>query len=221
MPWSLRRCLALPASALLLSSPVCAFQSPLSDQAVREAYFLGQRHDESLAKFLDKYAKHLDLPKTGPHIASIALLTPFAIAVLLSSEHTTGYSAQQAALDHRDQEESVRVAVQINFTESYGALMPPPSGSRPGSPATLVLRPYDFWEDFDVRVTSEDKELKAFTSWGEPSHICSPDGGCTLVGATIYMEFLASAFTSGTATVQVEPPEGPAVSVEFDLASLR
>src|SRR2546422_6941473 len=33
------------------------FRSPLSDQAVREAYFLGQRRDEKTAEFLDKYRR--------------------------------------------------------------------------------------------------------------------------------------------------------------------
>src|SRR5713101_4573657 len=41
-------------AALLLTPSSFAFDSPLSDQAVREAYFLGQRHD---ASFLSKYIK--------------------------------------------------------------------------------------------------------------------------------------------------------------------
>jgi len=100
---------SLLAAILLLSPSSFAFDTPLSDQAVREAYFLGQRRDESLARFLDKYTRVLPPPKTGPHIAAVTLFTPFALVTQLSSEHSTGYSAQQAALDHRDQQETVRV----------------------------------------------------------------------------------------------------------------
>src|ERR1700704_5194992 len=134
MPSSLRPWLSVLAGALLLSPPSFAFDSPLSDQAVREAYFLGQRRDESFASFIDKYTKHLAPPKTGPHIASITFFTPFALAAHLSSQHSSGYSAQQAALDHRGQAESVKITVQILLTDSYPAYIPRPTGSRSGSP---------------------------------------------------------------------------------------
>jgi hypothetical protein len=207
--------------AALLAPPSFAFDTPLSDQAVREAYFLGQRRDESLARFLDKYTKHLPPPKTGPHIAFITFFTPFALATQLSSQHSSGYSAQQAALDHRGQAESVKIIVQIFLTDSYPAYIPRPTGSRSGSPTGFAPRPFNFWKDFDVQVLSEDRELRAFTSAGEPNYRCSEDGGCMLTGATIQFEFLAESFASDSATIQVTPPEGDPVSLDFNLASLR
>ena len=47
MPSPLRSCLAIATAALLLALPVFPLQSPLSDEAVRDAYFLGQRNDAS------------------------------------------------------------------------------------------------------------------------------------------------------------------------------
>jgi len=80
--------------ALLLLSPSSfAFDTPLSDQAVREAYFLGQRRDESMATFLNKYTRFLEPPKTGPDIVSVTFFTPFAVLVQQSSQHAAGYSA--------------------------------------------------------------------------------------------------------------------------------
>src|SRR3989441_3116714 len=137
-------------AALLVCPPAFAFDTPLSDQAVREAYFLGQRRDESFSAFLNKYTKFLPPPKTGPHIYSVTFFTPFALLVQESSQHTSGYSAQQAALDHRDQPEFVRIVVQIQLTDSYGAYIIRPTSSRSGSSAGFVPRPYDFWKDFDV-----------------------------------------------------------------------
>jgi len=218
---SYRPCLSILAAALLLTPSSFAFDSPLSDQAVREAYFLGQRRDESFASFMDKYTKHLAPPKTGPHIASITFFTPFALAAQLSSQHSSGYSAQQAALDHRGQAESVKIIVQILLTDSYPAYIPRPTGSRSGSPTGFAPRPYNFWKDFDVQVFSEDRELRPFTSSGEPNYLCSEDGGCTLTGATIQFEFLAESFASDSATFQVTPPEGDPVSLDFSLTRLR
>jgi hypothetical protein len=87
-------------AALLLAPSLFAFDSPLSDQAVREAYFLGQRHDESMATLLNKYTKLLPPPDAGPHISSVTFLTPFALLVQQASQRVN-YSAQQAAKEHR------------------------------------------------------------------------------------------------------------------------
>jgi hypothetical protein len=220
---SLFRSFLSSITALLLALSCFAFQSPLSEESVREAYFLGQRRDEALTRFLDKYTQYLAAPKTGPHISSITFFTPFALLAHHSSKHSAGYSAQQAQLDHRNQAEMVEVIVQIQFTPSYGAVIPRPTSSRSGSPVGYAPRPYDFWKDFEVQTYSGDaqKALKPFSSLGDPNFSCSEDGGCSLTGATLYFEFPADAFTSSSATVQVNPPEGDPVTVDFDLASLR
>jgi hypothetical protein len=208
------------SALLVFPSPASAFDTPLSDIAVRDAYFLGQRHDDSMARFLDKYSQRFPLPKSGPHIASVTFLTPFALLVDYSSKQSN-YSAQQAQIDHRNQAESVKIIVQINFTDSYGPVLSRPSGPRSDSPLGFVLRPYDFWKEFNVTVGNGADILKPFTSYGDPNFLCSEKGGCTLTGATLYFEFLASDFTSDQAIVQIEPPEGDPVSVSFDLTALR
>ncbi len=208
-------------AALLLTPSSFAFDTPLSDQAVREAYFLGQRHDETMAALLNKYTKYFAPPKTGPHIASVTFFTPFALLLQQSSQHTSGYSAQQAALDHRDQPEFVRIVVQIELTNSYGSYILRPTGSRSGSSTGFVPRPYDFWKDFDVQVSSEDQKLRTFSSSGQPNFICSEDGGCTLTGATLQFDFSVENFASGSAIIDVAPPEGDPISVDFDLDHLR
>jgi hypothetical protein len=207
--------------ALILStSPSFAFDTPLSDEAVREAYFLGQRHDDTMATFLNKYTKFLSPPRTGPHIYSVTVFTPFALLVQQSSQHTSGYSAQQAALDHRDQAEFIRIIVQIQLTDSYGPYIVRPTGSRSGSPKGFVPRAYDFWKDFDVQVSSKDKNLEPFSSSGQPLLLCD-EGGCTLTGATLQFDFSAEDFPSGSAIIDVYPPEGDSLSIDFDLDHLR
>src|ERR1700740_702115 len=92
------------AVALLLTPSALAFDSALSDEAVREAYFLGQRHDESMARLLSRYTRYLPPPESGPHVYSVTFFTPFALLVRQSSR-TSGSSAQQAERDHRVDDE--------------------------------------------------------------------------------------------------------------------
>jgi hypothetical protein len=201
------------AGALLLTSAAFAFDSPLSDEAIRQAYFLGQRHD---ASFLSNYIKLLPPPKIGPHIASLTFLTPFAQLAQLSDRRIGNYSAQQATSDHRGQEELVKITVEIYLTASYGALIPNPGGS----PA-LIPRPYDFWKNFRVQVYNGNQIVSPSVSGGHALYRCGRFGHCRPMGATLELEFAAEIFTSDSATVQVLPPEGEPISVSFDLTRLR
>lgn len=208
------------AVSFLCPFPSAAFDTPLSDTAVREAYFLGQRHDQSFDHFLDAYYKHLSPPKSGPYISSVAFLTPFALLAQFSSQHAYGYNAQQAQIDHQKMVETVKILVQIQLTDTYGAVMPNPAGQTSGTPWDYVYRPSDFWREFRIQVISDKKVLTPFLYTGEPDYICG-DGGCTLVGATVQLEFPAEIFSSDSATILIDPPEGDQVAVDFDLYSFR
>ncbi len=221
MPVRLKSLACLLVSALLLPASSFSMDSPLSEEAVRDAYFLGQHHDQALSLFLAKYMKILPMPKSGPDIASISFLTPFALFAQESSQRTMNYSAQQAEQDHRNQEEIVRIVIQIQLTETYGALIPTPTGSRSGSPIGFAKRPDDFWKDFEVQVVDKDRVLVPLSSSGDSVYSCDIYGGCILSGATLQFEFPAKAFKSDSPTVQVTPPEGDPVSVDFDLSRLR
>jgi len=228
-PTRLRAASCVVAAVLALPLSSSALDSPLSDTAVRQAYFLGQRHDESYGRFLDSYFKHLPPPKTGPYISSVAFLTPYALLAQLSSQRAFGYSAQQAELDHRRMVETVKIVVEIQLTDSYGAVIPNPTGRTSGTPWDQVQRPSDFWRDFQIRVVSNRKVLSPLLYTGEPDYICgdsdmqglSPGEYCTLIGATVHLEFLAESFSSDSAQVSIDPPEGDPVAVDFNLASLR
>jgi len=202
-------CVSLPASLL---------DTPLSDEAVREAYFLGQRHD---ASFLGNYIKFLPRPKTGPHISSVTFLTPFAQLAQISSNYVGNYSAQQALLDHRGQQEFVKITVEISLTNSYGAMIPNPQSPRSPSSAPLIPRHYDFWRDFHVQVSDAHQVLSPSDIGGRPLYRCGRYGPCRPRGAAIDLEFPVAAFVSDSVTVKVIPPEGDAVSVDFDLTRLR
>src|SRR5215470_245691 len=197
------RIIALFCISLLVISPSsCAFETPLSDTAVREAYFLGQRHDDSLAQLLNKYVQYLRAPQSGPYIQSVSFLTPYVLTAINSSEHVSIYSAQQAQIDHGKSPEIVRVTVQIFLTDSYGAYIVRPVGS--GSPLIKGLSPRasDFWRDFRVRVFQREGMVVPVNANGRPTFRCEEDS-CILTGATLTFEYPASAFGEDTVTIQV------------------
>ena len=215
-----RAFVAVLLAMLVISPESFAFNSPLSDEAIREAYFLGQRRDESTVRFLDRYKHRLAAPENGPYIASVELLTPFARAVLRSSQQTVGYSAQEAEAEHGGKEESVAITVEVLLTDSYGSLIARPTSERSGSPVGYAFRSPNFWRDIQVQVIVDDKIVKPAYFGGEPNYSCG-ENGCILTGATIKLELPASAFSSDAATVQVSSREGPEVVVDFDLTTLR
>jgi hypothetical protein len=219
-PTSLRLCSLALASLLILAPSSNAFDSPLSDTAVREAYFLGQRHDDSLPKLLDKYILHLQPPKTGPYIESVSFFTPYILTALNSSQQLSIYSAQQAQLDHLKNPEVVRVTVQIFLTESYSAYSAIVGGSDSHLPKRVFVRPPDFWRDFRLRIFQKDQMVIPTTANGHPLFQCNDDG-CILSGATLNFEYPAATFTETSATIQIDPPEGDPVVVDFDLTAFR
>src|SRR5258708_20011932 len=82
-----------------------AFDSPLSDSAIREAYFLGQRHDDKTRVTLELYSRRLPVPAKGPHVAEIVLYTPYPQIVPQTSEKMISSSPHHAAQgfpNHKD-----------------------------------------------------------------------------------------------------------------------
>src|SRR5258705_6565394 len=172
-----RLAVSLVCASLLLIQPLAAFDSPLSDTAVREAYFIGQRHRASLGKLMDKYVPYLQPPRTGPYIQSVSFLTPYVLTALYSSQQVSIYSAQQAQLDHLKIPEVVRVTVQIFLTESFAAYSAAATGSDSHSPKGVFVRPSDFWLDFRVRTFQKDQLVIPSSANGNPLFQCS-DAGC-------------------------------------------
>src|SRR6201982_564356 len=188
---SFQRCPAILATLLPTTTPLLPFKTPLREQAVREAYFLGQRHDGTYQRLLGKYTKFLPRPKNGPYISSVAFCTPFLQMVAYSDGYIGNYSAQQAQIDYRKKgEETVQVSVLIQLTDSYGQFVPISANAASRSPA-FVPRPHDFWKEFKVQVYNNEGQLSPSASRGHANSNCSR-GGCALVGATIELEFPAT-----------------------------
>src|SRR5262249_20754246 len=208
---------AIFAAFLFLSSSSCAFESHLSEQSARSAYFLGQRKDTSMSEFLARYAKHLPPPKIGPYVSAVTFSTPFAQLVEYSSRQGQ-YNAQQAELDAKTKFSTVDITVYISLTETYTAYTSEPSHSRYSTP-TISLRRTDFWREFKFRVFDGDELVESDSIYGDPQYLCS-ETGCFLTGSLVHLPFSAEAFTSSSATIEIETPDDQFISVNFDLAAL-
>lgn len=209
------------AASLLLTPYSFAFDAPLSDQAVREAYFLGQRRDESTAAFLDKYRRHLPLPESGPWISTVEFFTPFAEAVELSRQRSFGYSAQDAAQDYRKNGDRLRVTITIEFTDSYGELSQVKSSQHSSSPNGFSFRPSNFWKDFTYRLFDGDEVIEPLEMHGKPT-FRTVDNSTMMTGAQVVLIYDAGKLSSSSdAAIVVDFPDYPQLVAPFDLTTLR
>jgi hypothetical protein len=162
--------------SLLLIPPASAFDAPLSPEAVRNAYFLGQHNDQSTLSFFSQYVRSLPAPDKGPYIAEVEFYTPYAQVVEASRRRTGSYSAQQAELDYRHHNDKLYVRVRITFTETYGIeLYRSAKGDRQQSGSDQPLP--DFYRDFRVGLSQrsatnrEDRWIEPLRILLEPSYV--------------------------------------------------
>jgi len=177
-----------------------AYDHPLSDEAVREAYFVGQ-DVKNVNKFLSQYFRGLPVPQSGPYISEIELSTPYAQVVEISAQHSVGYSDMRAEEDYRKRGDYMAVRVKVLFTPSY------------------ANRASDFWRGVFVRLIQKQNHMPATSIDGQS--IYSDGGGGTVIGADVFARFSVGGVKSDSLQVEVLPPEGPAVYATFDLHSLR
>ena len=209
---------ALAAAFLLL-------EIPLSDTAVREAYFLGQRNDQKTSDFLKLYTRSFPLPDQGPYISETRLLTPYAQVVANSSQHSTGYSAQQALADYRRRGDTLLVQVRIEFTPTYTYDDAVRTANDTARELNRHLDPEDFWQAFRFTLSQNDQYFEPRDIRSDPIYVSSypSDLGPSLRGVLVWLEFDAAPFESESAPVQVEvvPLDSNHVVATFDLAKLR
>jgi hypothetical protein len=191
---------AAALSSLLAPLPAFAYVHPLTDEAVREAYFLGQDSDRA-ATFFAQYVQSLPVPKSGPHVAEIELHTPYAQVVEVSREHPMGYSAQQATADYRKRGDFIQVRVKVLFTPTY------------------TNRPEDFWRGVSVGLVQK-KHAAATSVSAQLLYAFDPDGNSWVLGANVFIDFRVSDVDSDSVDVEVIPPEGASVHATFDLNQL-
>ncbi len=197
-----RHFLVAALAAALMACAAAALDHPLTNSAVREAYFLGQRRDSSTADFLAKYVKRLPATRTGWQIVEVEVRTPYAQLVRRSQQSLPGYSAQQAWEEYRKHPPDVMVRVYL------------------AAPLTEVVRE-DAWRDFQFRAQQE-KELRSNSIFGNPVYSFAGVGrSSTLIGAEVFLEFAAERISNSPLRIDVKAPDGRVISASFDLSRLK
>ncbi len=215
-----RSTLATSTAVLLLGSPLFAYETPLSEKTVREAYFLGQHHDASTEAALKPYQHHLPEPKTGPYISEIRVMTPYAQVVEASSAHSAGYSAQQAAADYHSHPDTIVVRFHIEFTPTYGYIESSRDRADLAAEKGISIRTEDFWQAFNAGLSQNDQWIEPLNREGEPIYSQGPDNS-QLVGAYIWVTYDAHDVASDPVTAEIFTPDGQHVTSTFDLSVLR
>jgi hypothetical protein len=186
----------------LASQNAVAFNYPLQEEQVREAYFLGRTTDgEKLKDFYKKYVHYFSFPARNPYysyVESVEFRTPFERVVLRSREKLNQYSAIEAEEDYRAQPNVIVVRAMISFKLGYAGPIPPTSS-------------------FEVRVSQADPiEPKKLTT----ESICAVWQDCGVTRFAVLLWFDAEQFASGTAKVKITTPDGQILKTEFNLAKL-
>lgn len=242
MPGTTWKTISAILAVVLLASPVVfSYELPLESHSIREAYFLGQRNDEKMSRFLETYAKRLAVPEHGPWVSEIKLFTPYAAVVDISRQNTIGYSAQQAEQDYKRRGDLVRVYVRIEFTPTYGFAQAAESADKVGREYHVQLDAEEFWRNFQFRLLQTEEPavgdsrdaagrprrfvMDPVHSGAEPiydlRYASSLGPAAPLLGATVGLDFEAHEVLSELTEFQVLTPDGQRVSATFDLSKLR
>jgi len=186
----------------LASQNAVAFNYPLQEEQVREAYFLGRTTDgEKLKDFYKQYVHYFSFPARGPfysYVESVEFRTPYERVVLRSREKLNQYSAIEADEDYRAQSNVIVVRAMISYKLGYAGPIPPNSS-------------------FKVRVSQADPiEPKKLTT----ESICSAWQDCGVTVFAVVLWFDAEQFAPGAAKVKITTPDGQILKTEFDLDKL-
>jgi hypothetical protein len=215
-----RPLIALALATLLAAAPLFAYESPLSDRTVREAYFLGQHHDDSTQSALKPYLHTLRPPQKGPYIEDIQLLTPYAQVIDSSNAKSAGYSAQQAAEDYRVRKDLIVVRFHIEFTPTYGLIESLRDSKSESEAKGITIRDEDFWQAFHTGLSQNDQWIEPLSRDGEPIYSQGPQNDA-IVGAYIWVTYDAHDVASEPADAEIFTPDGQHIVSTFDLATLR
>jgi hypothetical protein len=229
----LRRLASTLSAVLALASPTRAFEIPLSDRAVREAYFLGQRNDQKTAAFFAEYSRALPLPDKGPRVSEVRLYTPYAQVVRLSSQRSTGYSAQQALVDYHGRGDSLLLEVRIEFTPTFTYSDAERVARDTAGELNRPLDAEDFWRAFRFRLSQTDlppvdaqpsqaRYYEPLRTSAEPIYTrSSPGGTAALAGAVVSLTYDDSRLGSLPTRFEVHTPDGQRAVVTFPGETLR
>lgn len=187
-----------------VAQPAFAYNSPLSPEAIREAYFLGKEDANKRAGFISKYTRQLPAPEKGVDVGAIEFETPFVMIANHVSRSVSNYFAPDAEQDFLGKPEFCRVRVFIYFTYANQGVI---YGTGPQIDFAIKL------SQRGEEIVSQSHALVPF-SWDGP--------GSSAPGMELDLNYDADKMdSSAPADVEVLTPDGQEIHATFDPGSLR
>jgi hypothetical protein len=183
--------------SLLNARRACGYDFPLSESAIRDAYFLGTKGPSQGSIFLGEYIHAVNQLKVGACTSEITLETPFAHVALHASK-AVNYSAQDAVKEFLGKPAVLRVHLEICYLA--------------GAPENAV------------RVTLlQNKKNIRWASENRSSYFPPADESTQVLnnGERIDLEFPADRIDSPELTIRIDTPDGQHADAVFALESLR
>lgn len=182
---------------LLLASSANAYDVPLSESTIRDAYFLGKRTAALNAEFLSRYDHWIPELKQWTCTSRARVETPF-LQIAQYASQAPNYSAQDAVKDFSDKPLVFKLYLDICYMERA-----PADGLR-------------------IKFIQNRKPVLPLLSQSSPYYPVI-DANATLPanGERIYVEFKPQQIDSSTLTIVIDTPNGQHVSTGFDLQPLR
>ena len=183
--------------AFFLAIPACAYDVPLTESSIRDAYFLGTRQTGLGPDFLAKYTHEIPNLSLGRYRSFASLETPFTQVAILSSRKLN-YSAQDAVKEFLGKPLTFRIHLEICYM-----LDAPPDA-------------------LQVRIVQNKKDLLPTSSerslfFPASDQYTSPPP----IGETIQFEFSADKIDSSALTILIDTPDGQHAETVFDLWAVR
>jgi hypothetical protein len=201
------------AGFLFFALPTLAFDYPLSETSIRDAFLTGNGNRNS--ELFVKYVHSFSAPDSGPYVASIRLETPYE-EVAQRGATASNYHAEEAEQEFLGKKLPFRVAVEIQFTPTY----PEPQNRESNGAYSLLQSLPDYQNDFQIDV-SQDNAIAPLSS---RAYLASSNFSNTIwgiQGIVIEQEFDPEKIDSSDLTVNVRTPDGQDVAATFDLSQLR
>jgi len=206
----------IPALSFLVVAPATvAFEYPLTDTAIRNAFLTGRETDGRNSQLFVKYVRDLPAPESGPYVARIRLETPYEQVAKVGAT-ASNYRAQEAQQEFFGKRLPFRVSVEIQFTPTYPAYdISEPSG------AYSLLQPLpDYQHDFQIDVSQENRiEPEYSRAYISSSYFSNTVWG--IHGVVIEQEYDPDKIDSSDLTVEVHTPDGQDIVTTFNMAELQ
>jgi hypothetical protein len=206
--------LAASTLALAIALPALAYQNTMSSTDIRNAYLLGSRKDSITEGFFVPYEHALPMPRSGPFVATIGVVTPYSQIVRLG-QGALNSDVQEAEQQFASKKIPFLVRVGVNLTDTYPVR--PPSGL----PAFAVELP-NFQKDFKIEFIQSDRKIDAEETRVYLLYSDTMSNVYQISGAIIEMQYDNEAIEPyDDVTIKVQTPDNQDVETTFDLARLK